>query len=159
MNALIAFGSNLADPENQVRRAVSAVSALEGVRVLAVSPLYRTAPVGYADQPDFINAAALVETTLDAPALLLALQGIERAFGRERSFRNAPRTLDLDIIDFNGEMLASDTLTLPHPRACERAFVMYPLADIAPDYRINGRRIADIAAELPPQGIERLQAA
>lgn len=159
MNALIAFGSNLADPENQVRRAVSAVSALEGVRVLAVSPLYRTAPVGYADQPDFINAAALVETALDAPALLRALQGIERAFGRERSFRNAPRTLDLDIIDFNGETLASDTLTLPHPRACERAFVMYPLADIAPDYRINGRRIADIAAGLPPQGIERLQAA
>lgn len=156
VTAVIAFGSNLQQPAEQVRRAAAAVAALDGVRLLRLSSLYRTAPVGYTDQPDFINATALVESDWDAETLLRALQNIEQAFGRERSFRNAPRTLDLDIIDFNGESLHSSSLTLPHPRAVERAFVMYPLAEIAPDYVLNGQTAAEIAAALPSDGIVKL---
>lgn len=156
VTAVIAFGSNLQQPAEQIRRAAAAVAALDGVRLLRLSSLYRTAPVGYADQPDFINAAALVESDWDAETLLRTLQNIEQAFGRERSFRNAPRTLDLDIIDFNGESHHSSSLTLPHPRAVERAFVMYPLAEIAPDYVLNGQTAAEIAAALPSNGIVKL---
>lgn len=137
-DTIIALGSNLADPARQIRAAVEAIAALAHTHIRAVSALYRTTPVGYADQPDFINAVLHAVTALDAPALLAALQRIEACAGRERSFRNAPRTLDLDIIDYGGRTYSNDTLQLPHPRAYERGFVMIPLAEIAPDYRLPG---------------------
>lgn len=158
--AVIAFGSNLEQPEQQVRRAIEAVSALSGIRSLHASSLYRSAPVGYTDQPDFINAVAVVQTVYGAEELLAQLHAVEQRFGRTRSFRNAPRTLDLDLIDYAGQIHRSDTLTLPHPRAHERSFVMLPLAEIAPDYAIAVHgSAARLAAALGNGGIERLPAA
>ena len=142
VTAIIALGSNLAEPVAQIRTAVAAIAALPHTRVTAVSALYRTAPVGYTEQPDFINAVLQAETALAAADLLAALHGIEQAAGRERSFRNAPRTLDLDIIDYGGQVYDGITLQLPHPRAFERGFVMIPLAEIAPDYRLPGQTLS-----------------
>lgn len=159
--AVIAFGSNLSEPAKQVARAVAAVEALPEIETLTVSPFYLSAPVGYADQPDFVNAVAVVQIAADCTAerLLAALHGIEEQFGRVRSFRNAPRTLDLDLIDFDGESRATLFLVLPHPRAHERGFVMRPLADIAPDYVVGVHgRAADLAAALGDDGLCRLAA-
>ena len=154
---MIALGSNLSQPQQQVRAALDELAALPGCRLLQASSLYLSAPVGYTDQPDFVNAVCLLETGLEPQALLSALHGIEAKFGRERTFRNAPRTLDLDIIDFNGITLHSERLTLPHPRAHERSFVMLPLAEIAPDYRLPGQpTAAELAATLGSDGIKRL---
>jgi len=132
--AVIAFGSNLENPIEQVQNALAAVAALPQIGSLKISSLYRTAPVGYTEQPDFINAVAIVETSYAALELLQHLQQIEQQFGRQRSFRNAPRTLDLDIIDYAQTASNTPELQLPHPRAHERGFVMLPLAEIAPDY-------------------------
>lgn len=157
--AVIAFGSNLEQPEQQVARAIDAVATLPEIVVLTASPLYVSAPVGYTDQPDFVNAVALVQTAPDCSAeqLLAALHGIEAQFGRVRSFRNAPRTLDLDLVDFNGEQRKTDKLTLPHPRAHERAFVMRPLTDVAPDYVVGGHGCAaELAAALGEDGLRLL---
>jgi 2-amino-4-hydroxy-6-hydroxymethyldihydropteridine diphosphokinase len=101
------------------------------------SSLYRTAPVGYLDQPDFVNAVAEIETHLDPAALLDQLLLIEGRFGRERSTRNAPRTLDLDLLLHGNRSVTSPRLTLPHPRMAERAFVLVPLAEIAPDVAVG----------------------
>ncbi len=156
--AVIAFGSNLEAPARQVRQAAATVAALPNMVSFHLSSLYRTAPVGYTEQPDFINAVALVQTRDSAMALLQRLQAVEQAFGRERTFRNAPRTLDLDLIDFHHEIWQTDTLTLPHPRAHERGFVMCPLAEIAPDYVLGSHgRAADLARALADDGIVRLQ--
>jgi 2-amino-4-hydroxy-6-hydroxymethyldihydropteridine diphosphokinase len=158
--ALIAFGSNLENPAEQVRRAIAAVAALPVIRSLQASSLYLSAPVGYADQPDFVNAVALVEADCGARKLLHLLQDIETRFGRVRSFRNAPRTLDLDLIDFAGSTSDDAELTLPHPRAHQRSFVMLPLAEIAPDYPIGSHgRARDLVQALGSTGIEKLGAA
>ena len=158
--AVIALGSNLSQPQQQVRAALDELAALPGCRLLQASSLYLSAPVGYTDQPDFVNAVCLLETGLEPQALLSALHGIEAKFGRERTFRNAPRTLDLDIIDFNGITLHSERLTLPHPRAHERSFVMKPLAEILPDFVLGGHgRAADLAAALGDEGIRLLEEA
>lgn len=155
--AVIALGSNLSNPAAQVEAALMAIAAHTEIELLRRSSLYITAPVGYDNQPDFVNAVCLVATTLDGTALLAVLNRIEADFGRERSFRNAPRTLDLDIIDYNHERSADPHLTLPHPRAHERSFVMQPLAEIAPDYRIGSHgRAAELAAELGSDGIRPL---
>lgn len=147
--AVIALGSNLAEPQQQVAAAIAAIAALDDVQVLHSSSLYQTKPVGYAAQPDFVNAVMAITTSLSAHALLGALQQIENRFGRVRSFRNAPRTLDLDVIDYHGERINSADLQLPHPRAHLRQFVMVPLAEIMPDYVLPGHgRAADIAAQL-----------
>lgn len=135
----IGLGSNLCEPENQVRTACTEIAALPGVRLRCCSSLHRTAPVGYADQPDFINAVAEIRTTLTPPRLLEALRAIEAGHGRIREYRNGPRTLDLDIVIFGNLQLSSDELVLPHPRAHERAFVLLPLVEIAPDCVIPGR--------------------
>ena len=137
--AVVALGSNLDAPQQQVAAAVAAIAGLPETAVSAVSSLYRTKPVGYADQPDFVNAVLLLQTTLPPPALLQALQAIENRFGRVRPYRNAPRTLDLDMIDYAGLSSHSTELELPHPRAHQRQFVMAPLAEIAPDYVLPGQ--------------------
>lgn len=155
----VALGSNLADPAAQVRRAFDALGTLRESRLAAHSSLYRTAPVGYADQPDFINAVALVETRLPPPALLEALLDIEHAFGRVREFRNAPRVLDLDLLLYDDLMHHEHGLTVPHPRMHERAFVLAPLVEIAPDCVIPGCGLArDWLARCLDQGVQRIAA-
>ena len=157
--AVIALGSNLAEPARQVRAALSALEAHPQIQIEKTSSLYVTAPVGYDDQPDFVNAVCSVSTSLDGVSLLAVLNRIEADFGRERTFRNAPRTLDLDIIDFDGISSDDPHLTLPHPRAHERSFVMKPLAEILPDFVLGGHgRAADLAAALGDEGIRLLEA-
>ena len=138
VRAAIALGSNLDDPEAQVRRGFDEIASVERTRLLARSRLYRTAPVGYADQPDFVNACALVETSLPPRALLDALLAIEQRHGRVREMRNGPRTLDLDIIVYGDRVIDEPGLVIPHPRAHERAFVMQPLLEVWPDVVIPG---------------------
>lgn len=152
--AIIALGSNLQQPAAQIRRALAEISAHPQIELERVSSLYLTAPVGYDDQPDFVNAVCSVRTSLDGVSLLAVLNGIEADFGRERTFRNAPRTLDLDIVDFNHETSDDPHLTLPHPRAHERGFVMLPLAEILPEF-VLGRygKAADLAEVLGHEGI------
>ena len=158
--AVIALGSNLAEPARQVRAALSTLEAHPQIQIEKTSSLYVTAPVGYDDQPDFVNAVCSVSTSLDDVSLLAVLNRIEADFGRERTFRNAPRTLDLDIIDFDGISSDDPHLTLPHPRAHERSFVMKPLAEILPDFVLGGHeRAADLAAALGDEGIRLLEEA
>lgn len=157
--AFVALGSNLEDPQHQVLRALAELDSLPGTRVIAKSALYRTAPVGYDNQPDFINAAAEVGTTLEPVALLRALLALETAHGRERPFPNAPRVLDLDLLMYDDLELHDPELTLPHPRLHERGFVLFPLADIAADVNIPGQgKVGDLLRSLPDQGVERLAA-
>ena len=131
--AVVALGSNLEDPEAQVRRAFDEIAALPQTELLARSKLYRTAPVGYAEQPEFVNACALVETALAPRALLDRLLAIEHAHGRVRTIPNGPRTLDLDIILYGDRVIDEPGLTIPHPRAREREFVLRPMRDVWPD--------------------------
>jgi 2-amino-4-hydroxy-6-hydroxymethyldihydropteridine diphosphokinase len=154
--AVIGLGANLGDPAAQLRTAIAAIEHLPETRVLAVSSFYRTAPVGYLAQPEFVNAAVAVETALAPRALLDALQAIEAAAGRERRFKDAPRTLDLDIL-LHGDLVADEPgLTIPHPRLHERAFALAPLVEIAPDAVVPGHgRAADLLARCAAQKIEK----
>jgi len=136
--AYVALGANLGDPAETVAAAISALAAISETRLVAVSSLYRTAPVGLKNQPDFINAVAALEATLTPQQLLEALFEIEARFGRQRSIPNAARTLDLDLLLHGETTLAGAQLTLPHPRMHLRAFVLAPLLEIAPDCRIPG---------------------
>ena len=137
--AYVALGSNLAQPEAQVNQAFDALARLPDTSLVARSALYRTAPVGYADQPDFINAVARIDTRFAPHDLLHALLGLELEFGRVREFRNAPRTLDLDLLLYDELQFHEPGLTLPHPRMHERAFVLRPLLEIDPLCDIPGR--------------------
>ena len=130
--AFVGIGSNLDDPRAQVLRAFEELEALPHTRLVKKSSLYRSAPVGYAAQPDFVNAVAQLETGLPAERLLAELQAIELRHGRSRSFANAPRTLDLDLLLYGAAQLKTATLQVPHPRMRERAFVLKPLLEIAP---------------------------
>ena len=155
--AYIALGANLGDPAATVEAAFAALAHLPSSQLLARSRLYRTAPVGITEQPEFVNAAAALETSLAPEALLDALLNIEQDFGRVRALRNGPRTLDLDILLYDDLIIDTPRLTLPHPRLHLRAFVLYPLADLAADLQIPGR--GQLAAWLPAvanQGIRPL---
>lgn len=147
VTAYIALGGNLGDPIGAQQSALEALDALPGIHLLKVSSYYRTAPVGLAAQPDFINAVASLETTLSAPALLETLLDTERQFGRIRQQLNGPRTLDLDLLLYGDLACTTPALTLPHPRLHLRAFVLLPLAEIAPDLPLPGR--GNVAAWLP----------
>lgn len=138
VRAYVALGSNLGDPQATVQAALQALKALPGSALVAVSSLYRTAPVGLKNQPDFINAVAALDTQLSAEDLLGALFAIEERFGRKREFHHAPRTLDLDLLLHGSETRSTARLTLPHPRMHERAFVLLPLVEIAPEATIPG---------------------
>ena len=153
--AYVALGANLGDPVKQVKYALAALTRLPHSRLLRASSLYRTSPVGLRAQPDFINAVAQLETDLDAAALLDALLAIEASFGRRRDFHLAPRTLDLDLLLFDDAVIDTPRLALPHPRMHLRAFVMAPLAEIAPDCRIPGR--GSVAAWLPAVRMQRIE--
>jgi 2-amino-4-hydroxy-6-hydroxymethyldihydropteridine diphosphokinase len=155
--AYVALGANLGNPTAAVLAAFAALANLPESRVARCSSLYRTAPVGILSQPDFVNAVAVLETTLAPEALLDALLDIEARFGRVRRERNGPRTLDLDLLLYDNIELDLPRLTLPHPRLHLRAFVLLPLAEVAPDLAIPRR--GSLAAWLPAvanQGIVRL---
>lgn len=153
MRAFIALGANLGDPVAQVERAFDELARLPDSHLLARSSLYLSKAEGYAAQPDFINAVALLSTRLPPRGLLAALLEIEARHGRRRDFKNAPRTLDLDLLLYDGLVLHETGLTLPHPRMSERAFVLWPLFEIAPDQLIPGKGgVADCLAALPPDG-------
>src|SRR5437016_9449433 len=130
--AFVGIGSNLGEPVKQVEAALLELDRLPHTRVVKRSSLYRTSPVGYAYQPEFVNAVAQLETGLPAERLLEELQQLEQTHGRKRSFANAPRTLDLDLLLFEKLQIRTDRLTVPHPRMHERAFVLKPLLEIAP---------------------------
>lgn len=132
VQAFVAIGANLGDAEASVKAAMAAIGALQRTQVTARSSLYRSEPVD-AEGPDFVNAVVAVRTGLDAEQFLVALQRLETQAGRERPFPNAPRTLDLDLLMHGNSVMDTPTLTLPHPRMRERAFVLKPLAEIAPD--------------------------
>lgn len=153
--AYVALGANLADPVAQIRRALGALEAIPDSRLARHSSLYRTAPVGIHDQPDFINAVAELRTALPAEALLEALFAIEAQFGRRRDYHHAPRTLDLDLLLYNDAVIDTPRLTLPHPRMHLRAFVLAPLVEIAPDCTIPRRGRA--AAWLPAVRLQRIE--
>ncbi len=161
--AYVALGANLGDPIATVEAAIASLKGMPDTRFIAASALYRTAPVGLHHQPDFINAVAVLEVNdavLPAPTFLGYLFAIEAAFGRQRSVKNAPRTLDLDLLLFGEVQLdlpGPPHLVLPHPRMTERAFVLAPLAEIAPDLVIPGHGpIALMLAAVAGQQIERL---
>ena len=157
--AFIALGSNLGDPESSVHQGIAALAELPQSQLASVSSLYRSAALGHADQPDFINAVAQLSTGLAPQALLAALLAIEQRFGRERSFANAPRTLDLDLLLYDAQTIAEPGLAVPHPRMHQRAFVLAPLLEIAPTCVIPGRGpAADWLARCANQALVRLVA-
>ena len=156
--AYVALGANLRDPEAQVRAGFEALAMLPKTRLAAVSSLYRSRPVGYADQPDFVNAVAKIETALTPRELLDALLAIERRQGRVRDFQNAPRTLDLDVILYDEAQHDEEGLEIPHPRMHERAFVVVPLAEIAPEAIVPGRgRVRDLIAAVDAGSVVKLE--
>ena len=155
--AYVGLGANIGEPRRQLQNALRELGALPKTRVTAASGFYRGAPVGYLDQPEFLNAVAELDTALAPGPLLEGLQEIENRHGRERSFANAPRTLDLDLLLHGDSIVATPRLTLPHPRMHERAFVLKPLAEIAPDITIPGMgKARDRLAACKDQRVERI---
>lgn len=150
----VGLGANLGDSEASLRGALVAITALPGTRLVAVSSLYRTAPID-AGGPDYLNAVAAIDTGLDPHALLAELQRIENAFGRERPYRNAPRRLDLDLLRYDEAQLDTPSLTIPHPRLHERAFALYPLLELAPALR--DARGVPLAERLPAVADQRIE--
>jgi 2-amino-4-hydroxy-6-hydroxymethyldihydropteridine diphosphokinase len=145
--AYIGIGSNLDDPVRHIRSALAELEQLPHTRLVRQSSLYRSSPIGYAAQPEFVNAVAQLETGLPAGRLLAELQEIEARHGRSRSFANAPRTLDLDVLLYGDAILDTAALKIPHPRMHERAFVLQPLTEIAPDIEIPRRGSAKVCLQ------------
>jgi 2-amino-4-hydroxy-6-hydroxymethyldihydropteridine diphosphokinase len=156
--AYVGVGSNLEDPRAQVLRAIDRLAQLPLTRLELTSPLYRSRPLGPVVQPDFVNAVAGLLTRLDAPALLAELRTLEAALGRPaRHPRWGPRVIDLDLLSHGRERRTEPALTLPHPGIPERNFVLYPLADIAPDLDLPGLgRVAELAGRVTAEGLARL---
>ena len=155
--AYVGLGANISDPRRQLQDAIEELMRLPDTQLVLVSGLYRSAPVGYLDQPEFLNAVAQVDTDLPAERLLEELQKIEQRHGREHPFPNAPRTLDLDLLLYGDAVIATPRLTVPHPRMHERAFVLKPLAEIAPRIAIPGRGKVDrLLAACRDQVAERI---
>lgn len=154
----VGLGGNLADPRAQVLQAMQDLNNLPQVRVMRRSSLYRSAPVGYLEQPDFINAVVQLQTGLSPRALLDALLALEQKCGRTREFANAPRTLDLDVLLYDDLQINEHGLTIPHAQMHLRAFVLQPLLEIAPDCIIPGIGAAAKAAlQCAGQSLERLE--
>lgn len=156
MPIAIGLGANLGEPANTLRRALVVLQHVPDMQLLAASPLYRTAPIGPPGQPDYCNAAASLATALPAADLLLRLQGVERAFGRERDgTRWGPRRLDIDLLLYGDAVIDQPGLNVPHPEMHRRAFVMRPLADVLPDAVVPGHGcVRDLADALGGDGIE-----
>lgn len=160
VRACVGLGGNVGDAAATLRAAVEALDRLPHTRLLRASPLYRTPAWGVEAQPDFVNAAALLETTLDARALLDGLLGIERAFGRERRERWGPRSLDLDLLLYADSRIDEPGLHVPHPHLHERAFALRPLADVAPEMQVPGQgRVTELLARVDASACLPLDAA
>lgn len=156
--AYIGIGSNLDNPQEQVRRALHELAAIPVTRLVQASPWYRSAAVGPGEQPDFVNAVAQLETELEAHALLDQLQAIEHAHQRVRDVRWGPRTLDLDLLLYGNDTISTERLSVPHPYLTQRSFVLYPLADIAPQLLLpSGDSLASLLAGCPPEGLSQIQ--
>ena len=155
VEAYVSLGSNLGDREGWLRAAASSLARLPATRLTRISSLYETRPWGLTDQPDFLNAAACLLTSLEPLQLLRQAQAVEAQLGRLRTVRWGPRTVDIDLLVYDDLRMATPELTLPHPRMLERAFVLVPLAEIAPELRVDGRtvrehlaRLGDVAADV-----------
>ena len=156
--AYIGLGSNLDDPAARIASALQSISLIPETILLRCSSRYRSRPQGPQDQPDYINAVAQIDTHLTAEQLLECLQEIEKQQGRVRTQRWGPRTLDLDLLLFGDAVLHSDTLTVPHPEIHRRAFVLYPLHEIAPDIEIPGHgRIGLLLRGINPDEVEKME--
>ncbi len=154
----IALGSNLADPAAQIRSALRDLGKLPGTRLVRSSSLYCNPPAGGLAQPEYVNAVARIETGFGPRPLLDRLLEIERAHGRVRDYPNAPRTLDLDIVLYGDRVVQEPGLAIPHPRMLERAFVLVPLAEIAPEAQVPGHgRVADLAARIDSSAMTKLR--
>ncbi len=151
----IGLGANLGDAHAALMQAALQLKRAPGTEALRLSPLYRSAPVD-SSGPDYLNAVAELDTQLDPHALLAVLQDIEQAHGRERPYRNAPRTLDLDLLLFGEQLIDDSTLTVPHPRMHQRAFVLKPLADLAPGLILSQGSLPELIAASASQMVERL---
>ncbi|ADE14243.1 2-amino-4-hydroxy-6-hydroxymethyldihydropteridine pyrophosphokinase [Nitrosococcus halophilus Nc 4] len=157
VRAYIGLGSNLNQPQEQVCQALAELAALPQTRRVAHSKLYRSAPMGPQDQPDYINAVAVLDTGLGPFDLLAKLQAIEQSHHRVRKRHWGERTLDLDLLLYGDLEIATEKLTIPHSQLHERAFVLYPLAEVAPQVVVPGRgRVVDLAQCCSPQGLQRL---
>jgi 2-amino-4-hydroxy-6-hydroxymethyldihydropteridine diphosphokinase len=157
VRAYIGLGANLGDSRRTLQAAVHELSAVEGIRSLKMSRLYRSAPID-SSGPDYINAVVEIETALRPHALLTSMQCIEDRHGRLRPYRNAPRTLDLDLLLFGDEVIQDAQLIVPHPRMHERAFVLRPLADLAPDLKLAQGCLSDLIVACEDQRLEVLPA-
>lgn len=158
VRAYLALGSNLGDRLMQMQAALEALAADDALCVCQVSPVYENRAVGMGEANPFLNAMAEVATTLPPLALLDRCLEVETELGRTRSGDWAPRTIDIDIIAYDDASIESDRLSLPHPRITERDFVMHPLNDIAPELRIHGQRVADLAPNLPMDALRLCEA-
>jgi 2-amino-4-hydroxy-6-hydroxymethyldihydropteridine diphosphokinase len=157
LRCFLGLGSNLAEPLRQLQQALTALDRLEHCRLGRVSPFYRNPALGPGEQPDYINAVAEVFTTLSAAALLHEMQSIENAQGRVRSARWAARTLDLDLLLYGDQVIATPTLEVPHPRLRERNFVLYPLYAIAPELILpDGTSLSTLLDCCPAVGLQQL---
>jgi 2-amino-4-hydroxy-6-hydroxymethyldihydropteridine diphosphokinase len=157
---VIALGSNLGDRLDNLQGALDALFDSPGLSFVAVSPVFQTAPVGGPGQPDYLNAVLIAETLLPARAILERCQGVEASLGRTRDERWGPRTLDLDLIVYGDEVSDDPVLTLPHPRAHERAFVLTPWCEADADGEIPGQgRVCDLLAKVGSAGVRRLDGA
>jgi 2-amino-4-hydroxy-6-hydroxymethyldihydropteridine diphosphokinase len=157
VTAFIALGSNLDDPPAQIRGALTTLAAMLETRLVRHSSFYRNPPVGYLDQPEFVNAVAEIRTRLAPRELLDQIHALERNHGRTRDVPNAPRTLDLDILLYGDLVVDEPGLTIPHPRMLERAFVLVPLAELAPETMVPGKgRVADLARAVNAIGLIKL---
>ena len=155
--AYIGLGSNLDNPESQLKTAIEALTGLPQTRLQARSSLYRSAPMGPQDQPDYLNAVVQLSTGLEPEALLDKLQGIEQAQGRVRAQHWGPRTLDLDILLYGEDVVATERLKIPHPGIAERSFVLYPLAEINGQLEIPGLGgVGSLMEQCPDAGLSRL---
>jgi len=157
VTVFIGLGSNLGDPPAQIRRALQTLAVMPETRLVRGSSLYRNPPSGYLDQPEFVNAVAEIETRLAPRDLLEQLLAIERAHGRVRDLPNGPRTLDLDILLYGERTVREPKLTIPHPRMVERAFVLVPLAEIAPETVVPGSaRVSDLVRSVDASSMIKL---
>ena len=158
--AVLSVGANLGDRLGTLQGCVQAIAWLPDTDVLAISPVYQTAPVGGPAQPDYLNAVLIIQTGLPPRDLLAAVHRIEADFGRVRAERFGPRTLDIDIIDYDGRVSSDPVLTLPHPRAHERAFVLAPWHDSDPGAELPGRGpVRQLLAGLDASGVRRVPGA